>query len=62
VQPHSACFPQSAHRTNLFIDKVIVTTLLNKMLEKFDFAGVIRLLDEVMILQVTVIGLLCTSL
>jgi len=32
------------------------------MLEKLDFAGVIRLLDEVMILPVTIIGLLCTIL
>jgi len=32
------------------------------MLEKFDFTGVIRLLDEIMILPVTIIGLLCTSL
>jgi len=32
------------------------------MLEKLDFAGVIKLLDEVMILSLTIIGLLCTSL
>jgi len=32
------------------------------MLEKLDFAGVFRLLDKVMILPVTIIGLLCTSL
>jgi len=32
------------------------------MLEKLDFAYVIRLLDEVMILPVTIIGLFCTSL
>jgi len=32
------------------------------MLEKLDFAGVIRLLDEVMILPVIIMGLLCTSL
>jgi len=32
------------------------------MLEKLDFSGVIKLLDEVMILPVTMIGLLCTSL
>jgi len=42
--------------------ELIVTTLFNKMLEKLNFAGVIRLLDEVMILPVTIIGLLCTSL
>jgi len=44
----------------LFSDKVTVTRLFNKMLEKLDLAGVIRLLDEVMmILPVTIIGLLC---
>jgi len=32
------------------------------MLEKLDIAVVITLLDEVMILPVTIIGLLCTSL
>jgi len=32
------------------------------MLEKLDFAGITRLLDEVMILPVTITGLLYTSL
>jgi len=32
------------------------------MLEKLDFAGVIKLLDEVIIFPLTIIGLLCTSL
>jgi len=36
--------------------------LFNNMLEKLYFAGVIKLLDEGMILPVTIIGLLCTSL
>jgi len=31
------------------------------MLEKLDFAGLIRLLDEVMILPVTIIGLLACN-
>jgi len=31
------------------------------MLEKVDFAGVIKLLDEVMILSVTIIGLLAIT-
>jgi len=43
---------------NLSSDKVIVTTFFNKMLEKLDFAGNYWLLDEVMILPATIIGLL----
>jgi len=43
----------------IFLPMLLVTLFFNKMLEKLDFDGVIRLFDEVMILPETLIGLLC---